>query len=83
MVIIDTLLNVAFTLLLIHVILSWLINFQVLNLGQPFVYQIWTGLNKLFEPVFAPIRRILPDTRPIDFAPLVVFIIIIILRDLI
>ncbi len=83
MVIIDTLLNVAFSLLLVHVILSWLINFQVLNLGQPFVYQLWTGLNKLFEPVFQPIRRILPDTHPLDLAPLVVFIIIIILRDLI
>ncbi|RFP91037.1 YggT family protein [Rhodobacteraceae bacterium 63075] len=83
MEILDLLLNVAFSLLLVHVILSWLINFQVLNLGQPVVHQLWTGLNKLFEPVFQPIRRILPDTHPLDLAPLVVFIIIIILRDLI
>ncbi|MCW1955869.1 YggT family protein [uncultured Lentibacter sp.] len=74
-------LNVAFTLLLVHVIMSWLINFQVLNLGQPLVAQLWQGLNRLFEPLFRPVRNILPNTHPLDLAPLVVFIIIIALRD--
>ena len=74
-------LDVAFTLLLVHVIMSWLINFQVLNLGQPLVAQIWQGLNRLFEPVFRPVRNILPNTHPLDLAPLVVFILIIALRD--
>jgi YggT family protein len=74
-------LDVAFTLLLVHVIMSWLINFQVLNLGQPLVAQIWQGLNRLFEPVFRPIRNILPNTHPLDLAQLVVFILIIALRD--
>ncbi|MDG1288533.1 MAG: YggT family protein [Lentibacter sp.] len=74
-------LDVAFTLLLVHVIMSWLINFQVLNLGQPLVAQIWQGLNRLFEPMFRPVRNILPNTHPLDLAPLVVFILIIALRD--
>ena len=74
-------LDVAFTLLLVHVIMSWLINFPVLNLGQPLVAQIWQGLNRLFEPVFRPVRNILPNTHPLDLAPLVVFILIIALRD--
>ncbi len=79
--ILQLILNVAFMLLLIHVIMSWLINFQVLNLGQPLVAQIWTGLNRLWEPVFRPVRNILPNTQPLDLAPLVVFIAIIALRD--
>ncbi len=74
-------LDVAFFIMLIHIIMSWLISFQVLNLGQQFVAQIWYGLNKLLEPIYTPIRRILPDTRPLDLAPLVAFIIIISLRD--
>ena len=74
-------LDVAFTLLLVHVIMSWLINFQVLNLGQPLVAQIWQGLNRLFEPVLRPVRNILPNTHPLDLAPLAVFILIIALRD--
>ena len=74
-------LNVAFFFMLAHVIMSWLINFQVLNMGQPIVAQIWTGLNKLLEPIYQPIRRILPDTRPLDLAPLVAFIAVIAMRD--
>lgn len=76
-------LDVIFFILLAHIIMSWLINFNVLNLNQQFVAQIWYGLNRLLEPIYQPIRRILPDTRPLDLAPLVVFIIIISLRDFI
>ena len=74
-------LDVMFFILLAHIIMSWLINFQVLNLNQQFVAQVWYGLNRLLEPIYTPIRRILPDTRPLDLAPLVLFIIIISLRD--
>ncbi len=76
-------LNVVFYIMLAHIIMSWLINFQVLNLGQPMVNQFWTGLNRLLEPVYTPIRNILPDTRPLDLAPLVAFIAVIALRDFI
>ena len=74
-------LDVIFFVLLAHIIMSWLINFQVLNLHQQMVAQIWYGLNRLLEPIYGPIRRIMPDTRPLDLAPLVVFIIIFSLRD--
>jgi len=74
-------LDIAFFFMIVHIIMSWLITFQVLNLYQPIVNQIWTGLNRLLEPIYQPIRRILPDTRPLDLAPLVAFIVIISLRD--
>ncbi|MBO6895995.1 MAG: YggT family protein [Shimia sp.] len=74
-------LDIAFFFMLAHIIMSWLINFQVLNLRQPLVAQIWTGLNRLLEPIYEPVRRVMPDTRPLDLAPLVVFVIIISLRD--
>lgn len=80
--ILSLLLNVAFFIMLVHIIMSWLINFNVLNIRQPFVYQIWSGLNRLLEPIYEPVRRVLPDTRPLDLAPLVVFIGIIIARDI-
>ncbi|GGG72107.1 YggT family protein [Salipiger pallidus] len=76
-------LSVIFFIMVVHIIMSWLINFQILNLRQPIVAQIWEGLNRLLEPMYQPIRRILPDTRPLDLAPLVVFIIVISLRDFI
>lgn len=66
-------LNVAQFIILAHVIMSWLINFQVLNIRQPLVAQIWYGLNRLLEPLYAPIRRILPPMG-LDLAPLIVLI---------
>ena len=78
---IELVLNTAFYIMIVHIIMSWLISFQVLNLHQQLVSQIWFGLNRLLEPIYNPIRRILPDTRPLDLAPLVAFVIIISLRD--
>ena len=57
-----------------HFIMSWLINFQVLNIRQPVVQQIWNGLNRLLEPLYGPIRRILPSMAGLDLSPLVVLI---------
>jgi YggT family protein len=68
------LLDVLWFFIIAHVIMSWLINFQVLNLHQQFVAQIWHGLNRLLEPIYAPIRRILPPMSGIDLAPLVALI---------
>ena len=80
--IIALLLDVAFFILLIHVIMSWLLNFGVLNRHQPLVASIWDGLNRLLEPIYRPIRRVLPDTGAVDLAPLVAFLLIIIFRDI-
>ena len=58
-------------IVLIQVIMSWLINFQVLNLRQPLVAQIWYGLNRTLDPIYSRIRRFIPATGGIDFAPLI------------
>ncbi|MFD1343505.1 YggT family protein [Litorisediminicola beolgyonensis] len=68
------LLDVAWFFILAHVIMSWLIQFQVLNLRQPLVAQIWDGLNRILEPVYSRIRRILPPMGGLDLAPLVALI---------
>lgn len=73
-------LNVAWFVMIAQIILSWLISFQVLNLRQPQVSQIWYALNRVLEPLYAPIRRFLPQTPGIDFAPLVAFIGLLILQ---
>jgi YggT family protein len=78
--ILNLLLDVVWFFILAHVVMSWLINFQVLNLQQQFVAQIWYGLNRLLEPLYAPIRRALPQMGGIDMAPLAVLISIVVLR---
>ena len=70
------LLGVAQFIMLAHIVMSWLINFQVLNLRQPIVAQLWYGLNRLLEPVYGRLRRVLPDLSGIDLAPLVALLIV-------
>ncbi|MFP4273919.1 MAG: YggT family protein [Paracoccaceae bacterium] len=67
-------LDVVWFFIIAHVVMSWLINFQVLNLHQQFVAQIWYGLNRIMEPIYAPIRRVIPPMGGIDLAPLVALI---------
>ncbi|MEX0369782.1 MAG: YggT family protein [Tateyamaria sp.] len=76
-------LGVIYWIMIIHTIMSWLINFQVLNRHQPIVGQIWPGLNRLLEPIYQPIRRVMPDTHPLDLAPLVAFVGLIAIRSFI
>ena len=60
--------------ILTHFIMSWLINFQVLNQRQPIVAQAWSGLNRIVQPVYRPLRRLIPPMQGLDFAPLIVLI---------
>ncbi len=76
-------LNVIWFIMIAHIIMSWLINFQVLNLRQPLVAQIWDGLNRLLEPLYAPIRRVLPPMGGLDLAPLVALIAVYAIRIII
>ncbi|PVH29001.1 YggT family protein [Pararhodobacter oceanensis] len=73
-------LNVIWWIVIVHIVLSWLINFQVLNLRQPLVAQIWDGLNRLLDPVYSRIRNFLPDMGGLDLAPLIVLLAIYALR---
>jgi len=74
------LLDVVWFILIAHIIMSWLINFQVLNLRQPIVAQLWYGLNRLLDPLYSRVRRFLPDMGGLDLAPLVVLLAIYALR---
>lgn len=73
-------LDIVWFIVIVHVIMSWLINFQVLNLRQPLVASIWDGLNRLLEPVYSRVRSILPAMGGLDLAPLVVLVAIYALR---
>jgi YggT family protein len=74
--ILAALLNLAKWIVLVHVIMSWLINFQVLNLRQSLVAQIWYGLNRLLDPIYARVRSVLPQLGGVDLAPLVVLFVL-------
>lgn len=69
-------LRIVWFIVIAHVIMSWLINFNVLNRHQPLVWQIWNGLERLLEPIYRPIRRFMPDMGGLDLSPLVLIVIL-------
>jgi YggT family protein len=77
---IDIILGFYQWVVLIAVIMSWLTAFNVINERNNFVRTALTVLYKLTEPVFRPIRRILPNLGGLDLSPLVVLLAILWLR---
>ena len=51
------LLNVAWWIIIVQAILSWLIAFNVINTSNDIVRSIWVALDRLTEPLYQPIRR--------------------------
>ena len=63
-----------------HFIMSWLLRFDVLNIRQEFVGQVWYGLERILEPIYSRVLRVMPDLGGIDLSPIVVLVVIEILR---
>jgi YggT family protein len=78
--ILQLLLTVLFWIIMIQVILSWLFVFNVINHHNDMVRQLVRGLDAVTEPLYRPLRRIMPDFGGLDFAPMVVLLVIYILQ---
>lgn len=63
-----------------HFIMSWLIRFEVLNVRQEFVGQVWYTLQRILDPIYSRVRRVIPDMGGIDLSPIVVLVGLEILR---
>ena len=67
-------LQILWVIIFVQVILSWLLAFNVLSRHSQFVGGLLQGLDRITEPLYRPVRRILPDFGAIDLAPLVVLL---------
>jgi YggT family protein len=81
--IIQFLLRILTWIIIIQAILSWLVEFNVINTYNDFVRQFLYALGRMTEPLYRPIRRIMPDFGAIDFSPLVVLLLIRIISDIV
>ena len=77
----DLLLRVLMYTIIIQAILSWLVAFNVINTYNDFVRSFLRALDRLTEPLYRPFRRMLPDFGGLDFSPLIVLLLIIIVKD--
>jgi YggT family protein len=80
--IVDVLLQVLWWIIIIQAVLSWLVVFNVINTHNDFVRAFFNALDRLTRPLYAPIRKILPDFGGLDFSPVVVLLLIYVLRIL-
>ena len=81
--ILQVLLTVVWWIIVVQAILSWLIAYNVINTGNKLVRDVWNALGTMTEPLYRPIRRVLPDFGALDLSPLVVLLILYILMNIV
>ena len=79
--IVELLLAIAWWIIVIQFVLSWLVVFGVINVHNPNVRSFVLAFERMTEPLYRPIRKILPDFGGLDFSPMIVLLLIIMLKD--
>ena len=74
--ILQIVLDVLWWVIIAQVIVSWLVAFNVLNTTSAGVRGFLSALERITAPIYAPIRKVLPDFGGIDFSPLVILLLI-------
>ncbi len=77
------LLQIYTWLLIAYVVLTWLVQFNVVNRTNQFVNMVGDFLSRIIEPALAPIRRFIPFLGGIDISPVVLLVVIWFVRSLI
>lgn len=80
--VVSLLLSLLNIIIITQFVLSLLVNFNVVNTHNDFVRGLMRALDIITEPLYRPIRRILPDLGGIDFSPIIVLILLRILQEL-
>jgi len=63
-----TLIDIYIWVIIIKVIMSWLVAYNVVNSRSPFVFMVGNFLHKATEPLLGRIRRYVPDMGGIDIS---------------
>ena len=79
---IDSVINIYIWLIIINVILSWLVSFNILNTQNRFVFAILNATHQLTDPVLNKIRKFIPNLGSIDISPVVLILLLIFIRNL-
>ena len=69
-------------ILIIWIVLSWLISFNIVNRYQPFVSRLYQFLEQLTDPVLKHIRKYVPLIGSVDVTPVILFIVLNFVKNL-
>ena len=79
---IDNVITIYIWILILSVVMSWLISFNMVNTGNRFVAVVAEFLFRATEPALRPIRRVLPNLGGLDISPIILILLLYFLRDL-
>jgi YggT family protein len=79
---ISSLVDLYMWVVIIYVVLSWLVAFDIVNTRNQFVRTIGDFLYRITEPALRPFRRILPNLGGVDLSPLALIIVLLLIRGL-
>ena len=80
-ILIYRIIDIYFYILILNVILSWLIAFNILNIQSRFVGMILYASQRLTNPLLNPIRRFLPNLGGLDISPIVLILLLFFIQD--
>ena len=83
LILFDNIINLYIWILIIHVIFSWLVAFNVLNTSNRFVYSVLDISYKLTAPPLNFIRKFLPNLGSIDISPVILILVLMFFRNLV
>ena len=83
LILFDNIVSLYIWILIIHVIFSWLVAFNVLNTSNRFVYSVLDVSYKLTAPPLNYIRRFLPNLGSIDISPVILILGLMFFRNLV
>jgi YggT family protein len=61
-------------IIIIQVVVSWLIVFEVINVKNEKAQNLINLMKKATDPVFTPIRKVIPPIGGIDITPIIVIL---------
>jgi YggT family protein len=79
---VNTVIGLAIFFIFARAIVGWLVQFDIINTRNQFVYQVLTMLERVTDPVLRPIQRIVPTLGGIDFSPVVAWLALSVIRIL-
>jgi YggT family protein len=80
---IDAVISLVIWMLIISAVLSWLVQFNVVNRHNSFVAAVMDFLWRVTEPMLRPVRRVVPLVGGVDLSPVVLILVLWFLRNLI
>ena len=69
-------------ILLIYIIMTWLISFNIINTSNRFIFSMMNTLFRLCEPSLRLVRQYLPNLGAIDISPVIVYLLLWFIKSL-